>query len=210
MAKRPLDDLLPSPDEVMFMGEDLSACRALARQTEALVAFSGLGMAWWGGTLALASLAYILRYLDYLPPWLPISLIQAGLGFGGTFVSLYAGARRLTFITWQSKAVRTIWIFGSAAIVLFNTGCGLIHFTDMMVMNAFLCFIFGIETGVLGSLPGRGWLLLPAVGWLAAGFAEFFLGDLIMRQSVLGLASACFMGVPGLVITWAKSKPDDS
>jgi len=204
MPKGPLDDLLPSPDEIMFMGEELSAIRALAGQSEAVVAISGPAMAWWGATLALASVAYILRYIDLLPPWLPISPIQAILGFGGTLVSLYFNARHLTFSAWQSKAVRIIWIFGSAAIFLFNLGCGLTHVTNMMLINGFLCFIFGIETGALGSLRRREWLLIPAIGWLAAGFAEFFLSDLIIRQTVLGLASFCFMAIPGLIMTFGR------
>ncbi len=204
MPNGPLDDLLPSPDEIMFMREDLVAIRALTGQSEAAATVCGLGMAWWGSTLALASLGFILRYLGLLPASLPISLIQATLGFCGSLASLYFNARHLTSTAWQSQAVRVSWIYGGASIFLFNLGCAFTHINNMMLINGFLCLTFGIMTGVLGLLRRREWLSIPATGWLATGFAEFFLSDLILRQAVLGLASACFMATPGFVMMFGK------
>ena len=201
MPKGPLDDLLPSPDEIMFMGDDLSAIRELAGQSEAVVVLSGPSMAWWGGIMALTSLGYILRYLRILPPWLPISGFEFVFGYGGTLVIMYLSARNTTFTAWQARAVRIIWVFGATAIFLFNLGCALTHVTNMMLINGFLCLILGVMTGALGSLRRREWLLIPAIGWLAAGFASFFMNDVVSRQTVFGLASLGFMAVPGFVMT---------
>jgi len=200
MSNRPLDDLLPSPDEIVFMGEDLSAIRELAGQSEAAVAHSAPAMAWWGTVMALTSAGYILRYVAILPPWLPVSMFEAVFGFGGSLAIWYRSARTTTFTTWQLRAVRIIWIFGCSGIFLFNVGCGLTRVNNMPLSNGFLCFMFGVTTAALGALRRREWILVPAIGWMAAGFASLFLNDVISRQTVLGLASLLFMALPGLIM----------
>lgn len=207
MPKGSLDDLLPSPDEIMFMGEDLSALRELTGQSEAALAHSAPAMMWWGCVIAMTSLGFILRYIDVLPPWVPVSSLELIFGVGGSLAIWYRSARTTTFTTWQLRAVRIIWIFGCSGIFLFNVGCGLTHINNIPLSNSFLCFMFGVTTAALGALRRREWLLIPAIGWMAAGFASLFLNDVISRQTVLGLASACFMAVPGFVMIVGKRIP---
>ena len=200
MPQGPLDDLLPSPDEVLFMGDDLSAIREATGRGDVLSVLGGPGMAWWGACMALSSLGFILRYLDYLPAKLPISALQFVLGYGGTLVFLFLNARKTTFTTWQSQALRLIWIYAGSAIFLFNLGCELTHAVNMPVMNGFLCLMLGVVTGISGAAGRRRWLSIPAIGWMAAGFASFFLSDVVSRQAVLGGAAMAFMVLPGLFL----------
>ena len=200
MSNGPFDDLLPSPDELLLMDEDLSRISQLAARGEAAAIMAGPIAAWWGFTLALASLGFILRFYGLLPATLPISPIQFILGYGGTLGFLLFRGKRIKFNVWQSQAVLTIWIFAGASIFLFNLGCALIHEHNMMLINAVLCLIFAMTMGVMGAANRRRWMLIPAIGWMTVGFAMFFLDDVVIRQTTLGLSSAAFMMVPGLIM----------
>jgi len=206
MSGGPIDDLLPSPDEILLMEEDLSVISRRAARMEASSVLIGPVTVWWGFTMALASLGFILRNQYLLPERLPISPIQATLGYGGTFLYWLVRGRHAKFKSWQSQALTIVWIFSAVNLFLFNIGCELIHSVDMRVMEAFLCFNFAVVIAALGTFNRWRWLLMAAIGWTVSGAAMFFLNDVIGRQTVLGSACLLFMMVPGLIASFGGPK----
>ncbi len=208
MAKGPLDDLLPSltADDLTLMDDDLARLTELTGRSEIVAVTGGPVMALWGLVMPLTSLAYILRYIDILPPRLPIILLQVVLGYGGTFWIWWTRGRNRRFNPWQAKALLTIWVFACGGLTLFNIGTMVTHQVNMMLNSAMNCMMFGTATAVLGSIGRRGWLLLPASGWMAAGMAMFFLPGVIERQSVLAAAAILCMLIPGIILSFDRKR----
>jgi len=211
VAKGTFDDLLPplTAEELVLMDDDLSKIAELSGRGEVLAISGGPVMVWWGVLMPLTSLAFILRYIDILPSWLPIVPIQTIVGYGGTLTIMWLRGRNVKFNAWQSQAVLTIWVFAGATIFIFNLGCAMTRFNNMMLITAFMCFILGLAVAVMGAAGRRRMLLIPATGWTITGFVMFFLDDVILRQGALGAAAVLFFLVPGLMLTF-KGKARDT
>lgn len=206
MPKGPLDDLLPhlSLDDIALMDDDLSRMAELAGRGEILSIAGGPILMLWGALFPLTSVAFIMRYVDLLPPWLPIAQIMAVVGYGGSLGLLAWRRVKMKSYAWQSGAMFTIWGCAGAALFIFQLGAALSHFNNIMVLTAFQCIIFAITTAVMGAAGRRRLLLVPAGGWMFTGFAMFFLDDVIARQMTLGGAAILFMLIPGLFLTYHR------
>ncbi len=206
MAKGHLDDLLPplTADDIALMDDDLARLTELTGRSEVLAISGGPIMALWGVVMPLTSLAFILRYIDILPPWLPVTPLQGLFGYGGTVIILALRARNLKVNAWQSHAMFTIWAFGGGGLFVYNLGTIITRQVNMMLNTAVQCIIFSVTIAVMGAAGRRRWLLMAAIGWMATAFAMFFLSDVVARQSALAVASVLFMLVPGIILSFNR------
>lgn len=208
MAKGHLDDLLPplTVDDIVLMDEDLARLAEMTGRSERVAVTAGPILALWGGVMPLTALAFILRYIDILPPWFPVVPLHVVFGFGGTLWLLAVRGRNLKFSPWQSRALFIIWVFASMGLFIYNLGTNITGLGNRMLNSAVQCIIFGIAMAVMGAIGRRWWLLVPAAGWMATAFWAFFLVGVVERQSVLGLAAVAFMLIPGIVLSFDRKR----
>ncbi len=199
-----LDDLLPnlSADELSF---EIIQLANVAQRGNELALAGGSFCALWGFLLAATNFYQSAAWSHYVP-LMPIALIQAGLGYGGTLLLAWWEKKTRLFFTWRSQVISALWVMSAGLIWVFLTGVILANKADSVTVNTFLAAVFSLNFAAMSTARGCKWLLLAAIGWILCAFVTFFLKDEAYISLAFGTAGFLCMFIPGLILRWREKR----
>lgn len=209
MSRGPgLDDLLPDLNEEEFLlrHDEFLQLAQLADRGDSLPLSGGSICAWWGLLVGVTNLYQAAAFAGLAPGPIMIGLIQMFLGWSGTYALIVLQKKKGILLGWRSQAISSIWIFSCISIFIFFIGGTISNFYDAAITNIFLTVVFSLNFATMATSRSGGWLRIPSIGWIIAGFVTFFCrGNDVLLSLVFSMASFAFMLVPGALL-WRQER----